>query len=158
MALLFSLLATGLSARQKMPLAFYLKNLPMEIIGEFSDSKIKSILENDGFIVIEVDCSGFPKTSPELAEVLLDFHLKSPDVYSKYETSEVEVDPNQIFYVPEGYVITRNIPIWSIKEHGADGSLERVVATYNSDVVKKHCVKPISDPSELRNKDGSEID
>lgn len=158
MTLLFSmLLTTGLYAQQKKPLAFYLKNLPMERIGEYSDSRIIADLESDGFIVIEVDCSGYPRTSPELEDALVQFHLKCPDVYSKYETGDIAVDSDNIFYVPEGYTITRNIPVWNIKEHGADGSLERVMDTYNKVIVPEFGVDPVSDPSEMRNPDGSEI-
>ena len=156
-ALLLSLFIS-VSAQQKKPLAFYLKNLPYERIGEYSDERIISDLQDDGFMVIEVDCSSYPGTSPELENALVQFHMDSPDIYSEYESGDVEVDPDYIFYVPEGYTITRNIPVWNIKEYGADGSLERVMDTYNDVIVPEFGVEPVTSPDEMENPDGSPID
>lgn len=66
--LLFAVLfvTESYSLKKLKSVAFYLKNLLTERIGEYSDKKIKEILELDDFLVIEVDCSSFPKTSPEL--------------------------------------------------------------------------------------------
>ena len=75
----------------------------------------------------------------------------SPEVYSKYETADIEIDPDYIFYVPEGYTITRNIPVWNIEENGADGSVERVMDTYNSVIVPKFGVEPVTDPEQMKN-------
>lgn len=147
-----------LSAQQKKPVAFYLENLPGERIGEYSDERIISDLQDDGFVVIEVDCSRYPQTSPELENALVEFHKNSPEVYSKYETADIEIDPDYIFYVPEGYTITRNIPVWNIEENGADGSVERVMDTYNSVIVPKFGVEPVTDPEQMKNPDGSDID
>ena len=96
----------------------------MERVGGFSDSQIMNQLSKDGFIVIDVDCSDFPRTSPQLEDALVHFHMKCSEVYSRYEDSTQTVDVTNIFYVPEGYTVTRNIPVWNIQEHGAEGSME----------------------------------
>ena len=83
-----------LSAQQKKPVAFYLENLPGERIGEYSDERIISDLQDDGFVVIEVDCRRYPQTSPELENALVEFHKNSPEVYSKYETADIEIVEN----------------------------------------------------------------
>ena len=95
----------------KKPVVFYLKNLPQERIGEWTDEKIKSDLEAEGYIVIEVDCSSYPKTSPELEEALVQFHINCKNVYSSYENASQGVDIDNVHYVPEGYTIKKNIPV-----------------------------------------------
>ena len=80
----------------KKPLVFYLKNLPQERIGEWTDDKIKSDLQSEGYLVIEVDCSSFPRTSPELEEALVQFHINSKSVYSSYENASQVVDVDNV--------------------------------------------------------------
>ena len=142
----------------KKPLVFYLKNLPQERIGEYTDSKIKADLEAEGFIVIDVDCSSFPQTSPQLEDALVQFHIKCKEVYSSYESATVAVDKDNIHYVPEGYTIRKNIPVWNIKEHGADGSLEYIMKQWNNVIVSKHGVDPVTDPEQMTNPDGTPLD
>ena len=142
----------------KKPLVFYLKNLPQERIGEYTDSKIKSDLEAEGFIVIDLDCSTFPKTSPQLENALVEFHIDCKDVYSSYENALQAVDVDNIHYVPEGYTIKKDIPVWNIKDHGADGSLEYIMKQWNNVIVSKHGVDPVTSPEQMTNPDGSPID
>lgn len=142
----------------KKPLVFYLKNLPQERIGEWSDAQIKSDLESKGFIVVEVDCSSYPKTSPELEEALVQFHIKCSDVYSSYENSSQSVDIDNIHYVPEGYTIKKNIPVWNIKDHGAEGSLDYIMKQWNNVIVSKHGMTPVTSHEQMTNPDGSPLD
>ncbi len=151
-----SILASGEPALK--PLAFYLKNLPAARVGTLSDEQIKTGLEADGFIVIEVDCSSFPKTSPELENELVKFHKNCASVYSSYENSEQKVDIKSIMYVPEGYTVTKDIPVWNIRDHGADGSVERVVKFWNDVIVSKHGQASVTDADQMHNPDGSPID
>ena len=140
------------------PVVFYLKNLPQERIGEWTDEKIKGDLEAEGYIVIEVDCSSYPKTSPELEEALVQFHINCKNVYSSYENASQVVDIDNVHYVPEGYTIKKNIPVWNIKDHGADGSLEYIMKQWNNVIVPKHGVDPVTSPEQMTNPDGSPLD
>ena len=142
----------------KKPVVFYLKNLPQERIGEWTDEKIKGDLEAEGYIVIEVDCSSYPKTSPELEEALVQFHINCKNVYSSYENAYQVVDIDNVHYVPEGYTIKKNIPVWNIKDHGADGSLEYIMKQWNNVIVSKHGVDPVTSPEQMTNPDGSPLD
>ena len=128
---------SGLNAQTAKPLAFYLKGLPAPRIGEWSDDQIRADLENKGFIVIDVDCSSFPRTSPELEERLFDFHKGCKSVYSAYENNSQKVDVNNILLIPEGYTATMNIPVWNIREHGAEGSVQNVMKFWNGNIVGK---------------------
>ena len=140
------------------PVAFYLKNLPQERVGEWSDSRIRSVLENDGFIVIDVDCSAFPKSSPDLEQALVLFHKNCKEVYSRYEDSERKADVNNIFYVPEGYTVTRGVPVWNILEHGAEGSAQWVMNTWNGHVVSRYGMPEVSFPEQMTCPDGRPLD
>ena len=142
----------------KVPVAFYLKNLPQERAGSCSDSQIRAQLEKDGFIVIDVDCSVLPKTSPHLEESLVSFHQNCKDIYKRYEDSARTVDVNNIFYVPEGYTVTRNIPVWNILEHGAQGSADWVMNTWNSHIVSRYGMDEVTAPEQMTNPDGSPLD
>lgn len=140
------------------PLAFYLKNLPQTRIGEMSDDAIIADLKARDFIVIEVDCSSFPKTSPELEVALTEWYRTSSSVYSEYESDDAIVDIKRVFCIPEGYTVTTDIPIWSIETHGADGSLQKVVNTWNEYIVKDKGQEPVTDYTQMKNPDGSPID
>ena len=142
----------------KKPLAFYLKNLPMERVGGLSDAQIKNQLRQDGFIVIDVDCSSFPRTSPQLEDALVHFHKDCAKVYSKYEDSSQSVDVTNIFYVPAGYTVTRNVPVWNILEHSADGSMEWVMDTWNNHIVARYGEQKATSPEQMKNPDSSPLD
>lgn len=150
--------ALGAAERVKMPVVFYLRNLPMERIGSHSDEKIRSDLQSQGFIVIDVDCSSFPKTSPALEDALVKFHINCKQVYGGLEDETRMVDVSNIFYVPEGYTVTRHIPVWNIEKHGADGSMEWVMDTWNSHIVSRKGQSPVTSPDQMYNPDGSPID
>ena len=118
--LIFRVLLCGAEPVKK-PLAFYLKNLPIERVGEYSDAKIKAGLLSDGFIVIDVDLT-------------------------------------RVFYVPQGYTVTCDIPVWNTLEHGASGSSEWVMDTWNSYIVPRFGVDEVSVPDQMHNRDGSPLD
>ena len=158
MLLLACSVTLGAAETVKMPVAFYLRNLPRERVGGHSDERIKSDLRAKGFIVIDVDCSSYPKTSPELEDALVKFHINCKQVYSRWEDETHVVDVSNIFYVPEGYTVTRHIPVWNIMEHGAAGSVEWVMNTWNSHIVSRKGRQPVSSPDQMYNPDGSPID
>ena len=140
------------------PLALYLKNLPQERIGEWTDAQIKADLESKGFIFVEHDCSSYPKDPEGLRLALVDFYTEFGNELTKYETAEVTVDTKAVFCVPEGYTVTPDIPIWNIADHGAEGSLEKIVKTWNDYIVKDYGVEPVTSVDQMYGKDGKPVD
>ena len=158
-SLILALLPLCLAAEPALkPLAFYMKNLPCPRIGTQTDGQIRASLEADGFIVIDIDCSSFPKTSPELEDALCAFHKNAKNVYSAYENASQAVDASAVFYVPAGYTVTRNIPVWNIACHGAEGSVQRVVETWNKEIVERFGVAPVISADQMYCKDGRPVD
>ena len=131
------------------PVAFYLQHLPVERIGTDPDSQIIADLEADGFIVILVDCSVFPTTSPELETALVEYHRTTPFILNQYESEQISIDYHRIFYVPAGYRIARDIPVWNIKDHGAEGSIQRIMQVYNDVVVPEFGATPVTNPDDM---------
>ncbi len=157
--LLFSVgLQTFVSAQPNAKsVVFYLQNLPYERIGSMSDNDSIDSIGKMGYRVLPVACSRYPRTSPELEEELIKFHENSPAILGQYYTSK-EISALDVFYVPEGYILKRQIPIWNIKEHGAEGSLDYVMSTYNKEIVEKYGVTPVTNPDDMVGKDGTPID
>ena len=163
-----ALSALQMQGRDLKPLAFYLKNLPCRRCGSMSDDEIHSDLRAKGFIVIDVDCSSFPSSSPGLEESLVGFHKTCKTVYSAYETDDTAININRILYVPEGYTITPDIPVWNIMEHGDSGAVQRVMGAWNKSVAVNGRAEPLPvredgtfDPADaclMHNPDGSPID
>ncbi len=140
------------------PLALYLKNLPQERIGEWTDAQIKADLESKGFIFVEHDCSSYPTDPEGLRLALVDFYTEFGNELTKYETAEVTVDTKAVFCVPEGYTVTTDIPIWNIATHGAEGSLQRIVNTWNDHIVKDYGVEPVTSVEQMYGKDDKPVD
>lgn len=158
-SLLLTLIAGTLMAQKtQMPVVFYLQNLPQERIGTLTDAVIIDSLEKQNFWVIPVDCSAFPPTSPQLEESLVIFHKASPALLAGYTTATEEADLDKIYYVPEGYLLKPNIPIWNIIEHGAEGSLQRIMDTWNKEIVETFNVAPVTSYEQMYDKHGNPID
>lgn len=143
--------------RELRPVVFYLQNLPGERIGTLGDAAIINSLEEQDLLVIPVDCGSYPRSAPELEEELIKFHEQAPVLLSQYYSPR-EMKALEIYYVPEGFMLKRQIPVWNIIEHGADGSLERIMDTYNNEIVEKHKVAPVNHPDEMVDKYGNPID
>ena len=148
---------TTASYAQK-PVAFYLKNLPCPRIGTDSDKDIIKDLEADDFVVIEVDCSLFPKTSPALEDRLVEFHLQSPEFIKSHIGSDSNIDYGTIMYVPAGYRVARNIPVWNLLKYGAKNNMDKIMKSYNTDVVKKYKVKKADTPEAMVDLNGRPLD
>ncbi len=140
------------------PVVFYLNNLPFPRIGTESDDGIIRELKADGFLVLEVDCSVFPKTSPELEDALVKFHLESPEYIKLFTTEGEVIDYGTVLYVPAGYKVARNIPIWNIEKYGPPNIKDRVLKSYNTDVVKKHKISPAKTADDMVTPDGKPLD
>ena len=157
---LFFLLSCLLAGAEPVakPLALYLKNLPQERIGEWTDAQIKADLESKGFIFVEHDCSSYPKDPEGLRLALAAYYEAFGSEFSQYETADVKVDGKAVFCVPEGYTVTSDIPIWNIETHGAEGSLQKIINTWNSDIVKDFGVEPVTSVDQMYDKYGKPID
>ena len=140
------------------PVALYLKNLPVERIGEWTDAQIKADLESKGFIFIEHDCSSYPKDPEGLRLALTESYSGFASELAKYETADVIADQKAIFCVPEGYIVTTDIPIWNIATHGAEGSLDLILRRWNETIVKDYGVDPVTSVEQMYGKDGKPVD
>lgn len=140
------------------PVVFYLQNLPQERIGTETDAVIIDSLQKQNFWVIPVDCSTFPQTSPELESRLVTFHKASPTLLATYATATEEADLDNIYYVPEGHILKPNIPIWNILDHGVDGLINRIMDTWNKEIVETFGVPPVTSPEQMYDKYGNPID
>ncbi len=140
------------------PVAFYLKNLPIPRIGTDSDVDIINDLKADGFLVVEVDCSGYPSGSPALENRLLDFHIDVPNYLPAHTPSGVTPDLKTIFYVPAGYRVARDIVVWNIKDYGAENILNYVMTVYNTEVVNEYKIPQVTTPDQMVDKKGMPID
>lgn len=150
--------ATMLLAQvQTKPVAVYLQNLPCARIGSLSDSEIKTQLENNGFYVLPLDCSTFPKTSPELETALVEWYKTLPSQCSTYETESLKLDLNNIYFIPEGYTYDK-VAVWNIVEHGADGSLEYIIKTYNKEIVPVYGKDSAFVYTDMVDKSGNQLD
>ena len=155
---LYSIVTLCAAGPIKKPLAFYMKNLPQERIGEWTDEEIKADLESKGFIVVEHDCSSYPRTPVELKDALVEAFTEFGKTLSKYETSDVVVDEKSVFCVPEGYTVTPNIPIWNIETHGAEGSVDLIIKRWNESIVADFGVEPVTSVEQMYDKEGNPID
>ncbi len=150
---------SSLSAQKTLkPVVFYLQNLPQERIGSLTDAVIIDSLQRQNFLVIPVDCSSFPRTSPGLEDRLITFHKASPTLLATYATATVEADLDNIYYVPEGHILHYKIPIWNILDHGSEGITNRIMDTWNKEIVQTFGVSPVTSPEQMYDKFGNPID
>lgn len=156
--LLISLMFSANAQKKPMPVVFYLQHLPSERIGTLPDSVIIDSLRNQQFWVVPVDCSTFPASSPALEDRLVQFHKSAPALLATMATDQEEADLDNIYYVPEGHILRRAIPVWNIIEHGAEGSLARIIDTWNKEIVDRFGVAPVTHHDEMYDKHGNPID
>lgn len=142
------------------PIVFYLKNVPTltKDASMDSDREIIAELEADGFFVTEVDCSHYPASSPEFEEALMQFHLNVREYLRGLLPTGKNADYNTVIYVPEGYRVARDIPVWNIQRYGAEHILERIRETYNSYVVEKKGMVPAKSADDMIGPHGEPID
>lgn len=155
----FLLLSTGLiHAMAHSPVVFYLKNLPSQRIGIDADDVIIKDLQADGFLVFEIDCSLFPQNSPALENRLVEFHLSTPAFLKKHAPQNAQIDFGTILYVPAGYRVARDIPVWNILKHGPPRIQDFILRTYNTAIAKKYKIKPVKTAVEMVAADGKPLD
>lgn len=115
--------------------ALYFVNTKTERVGTESDINIISDLIERGFAVVTVDYLNNPKAeSPALdwsSQVVRNLVING----SCFTDKEVfpTGDYNDTYVLPAGYNVTEYANFWSIDEHGADGSFDRIVQVWNND-------------------------
>lgn len=145
-------------ASSSLPTAVYLRNLPIPRIGTDSDEAIIADFLDVGLIVIEVDCRDLTDDPEALPSALMGFNKNLVQRVVSLSQGAITPDENFLYWLPEGYRLARNVPFWNLERHGAHGTLERMVRTYNDDVVKKAGVTPIQSAEELAEPDGEPLD
>lgn len=138
--------------------AFYLTNLKIQRIGTDTDKAILSDLLSRGFMTVNLDCSNISAGSPQMEEELADFHSEMPRLLESVLQDKSLINLNDVYYLPAGYNIAKNLAYWNTLEHGANGTSEHIVKIYNKHVVKKYKVPLVKTIDEIKGKKGEALD
>lgn len=118
------------------PLMIYVVNTGVERIGAKTDVEIIKGMLDDGYIVAVLDYKNHAKAvSPDLDWSTQT--IRKNIMNSKYfkDTSKV---PSGTYYsnyiVPAGYDVSIRNVFWEADKHGADGTLEKIVENWNTDL------------------------
>jgi len=140
----------------------YLRNKAWERIGQESDLSILTDYIQKKFIVITVDYGNeVQAVSPHFDK---DLHDILKGVYG-FKTESLLKDSRLVpkdfrcFFLPEGYRVATDLIYWEIDKHGAYGTLEFIMKSYNEDIVSKYPgLKPVSSPAEMVDRKGNPFD
>ncbi len=149
------------SQGRRLPTIVYIKNSGRPRIGTEPDGSILEDLIQEQNLVIVLDFDGVSETgSRNLERALLEFHQTLPESNptSILAGSPLLADPHTVHFLPAGYRIARNLPFWNVRDHGWQGTMRRVMNTYNGYVVDNFGVEPVTDPDDMRGPQGEEID
>ncbi len=117
------------------PVILYITGANVERIGTFSDEKIISGMLDRGYIVCVIDYLGSEKADTSVLEWSV--HKVAQNFISGEYFTGIEGFPSgryvETLIVPAGYDVSRDNIYWSFDEHGADGSLEKIVDIWNND-------------------------
>lgn len=140
----------------------YLKNKAWDRIGRESDQSILSDYIGKKFIVITADYGNDPKAvSPlfdkDLNEIFRGIYgFKAAPLF---EGLNLKAKEYRCFFLPEGYRVATNLVYWDLAKHGAFGTLEYIMQSYNEDIVPKvPGLKTVSDPMQMVDKKGKPLD
>ena len=116
-------------------IALYFVNTNTERVGRESDVNIISDLLSRGFAVVTVDYLGNSRASGSALDWSSQEVRKSIIDGSCFTDKTVfpEGTYKDTYVLPAGYNVTPFATFWSIDEHGADGTLERIVEVWNND-------------------------
>ncbi|MGC1240292.1 MAG: Ig-like domain-containing protein [Chryseosolibacter sp.] len=140
----------------------YVSNKAWERIGQESDLSIISDYIRQRFIVITVDYGNEPKAvSPAFDQ---DLHAIFRGVFG-FQTASLLKDLNlkpkeyRCFFLPAGYRVATDLVYWDIAKHGAHGTLDFIMKSYNEDIVPKvPGLKTVSDPMDMVDRKGKPFD
>ncbi len=150
---------TGSDARD---VILYIKNEAWERIGTEDDLSILTDAIDDRFIVMTLDFGDDPEaTSPRIDNDINQIHRAIFGYRTPSIVRAIGLEPNPVrcFIMPEGYRVATNLTYWEIDKHGAHGTLEYVMQTYNEHIVPKvEGLKPAEKPSDMVTQEGEPFD
>lgn len=98
-------------------------------VGREDTVTILSDLLDEGYIVVVLDYLGNEKaTTPNLDWSIQNIRMG----ISKY-CPKMKYKPEEVYVVPDGYRIARNIVYYDFAEHSRKGTLNRIIDVYNTD-------------------------
>jgi hypothetical protein len=140
----------------------YIKNKAWERIGRESDLSILEDIIRQKFIVITLDLGNDPKAvSPLLDNDINALYNAVFGYKTKSLLEEIRLVPKKYrcFVIPEGYRVATNLVYWEIDKHGAYGTLEYIMQTYNAEIAPKvPGLKAASSPGEMVDRKGNPFD
>ena len=124
------------------PIIVYAVNTAMERVGRDSNEVILQSMLDRGYVVVVLDYLGNPAAvSPALDNSAQAFTYKMETGAYFDKKTDADSSPvfpksgtyKEIFLVPSGHNVLLHQVFWELDKHGVDGSLEKVVETWNND-------------------------
>ena len=142
------------------PTVIYIVNHNMERIGLEDDLSILTDFINDGYAVVLLDYKNSPlAVSPKLENSIFEIR-KNVDSGALLEGTGITIEENNLFVVPSGYRLRRNVPYWDYYKHAPNGVLNNIVKSYNEKVVPEFGKDPVTLETilDMERPDGSPVD
>lgn len=139
------------------PVIIYVQNHGGERIGREPDVSILTDLLDEGFIVITVDYGHNPAAvSPVLEWSLYDLRelIDGGQRDALFSGTSLRTKDYEVYILPAGYRIARDLVYWEIDKHGSFGTMNRVLQVYNSQFAST----PVSSPEEIVGPNGEPLD
>ncbi len=141
-----------------LPAAVYLRNPGIPRLGTDSDEAIVADLLDEGLLVVELDCAGLPAGVPALPEAIMVFNRDLSGQVARLSRGLLNPDIHNLFWIPAGCRLQRNLPFWNIERHGAPGTLDHIVKVFNEHLAEKLGAEPLASPDQLRGPRGEPLD
>jgi hypothetical protein len=149
------------ASEERAPVIIYILNAAMPRIGTEADASIMSDFIQDGYLLITLDFNGNPLAKHPVLDTNVDLFRRAVIGYQTdpllQGTSLLPHDEN-IYIVPSGWRLERDLTYWEADKHGAHGTLNRILSTYNGYVASNFGVIQVTDPADMRGPDGELID
>jgi len=140
----------------------YVKNIAAERIGLEPDEDILCDYVNQGYFVITVDYLNDARAiSPWLEQDLYLFHrmIYGFQTKSLFAGKGFRLHYCRCFFLPAGYRFLENVVYWQMDKHGANGTVDYLIDSYNTYVAGKYPDRPkVSRLDEMLTKDGRKVD
>ncbi|MEX2234807.1 MAG: Ig-like domain-containing protein [Cyclobacteriaceae bacterium] len=140
----------------------YLKNKAWERIGQEPDLPILSDYIQKRFIVITADYGNDPKAiSPYFDKDLNEIFRGVFGFKTESLLKDLNFKPREYrcFFLPEGYRVATDLVYWEIDKHGAFGTMEFIMESYNEDIVPKvPGLKTVTSPKDMVDRKGKPFD
>jgi hypothetical protein len=140
----------------------YVNNKAWERVGQESDLSILTDYLQKRFIVITLDYGREPKAvSPYFDQDLNTIFRQIFGYQTVSLLKDINLKPREYrcFFLPEGYRVATDLVYWDMSKHGAHGTLEYIMKSYNEDIVPKvPGLKPVNDPMDMVDRKGKPFD